>query len=198
MYQSIHQCVWCRAEDIHGRVLIHRAQCSGERPICALCQARSQVCTYDAEAGLTRIEALRRRNKELTEQNADYEIIFDVLRTEPENKAIGHLLHLRAAIDVESYANTLRQDIVTTKRQKSTIIQQAASSSSARNQGSPSENDPVVNAPPVEPVNGHSRMQDPYSSHRDGQQIQVATPMLMVDNDRRGQQSYPLTTSPQL
>lgn len=86
-----------------------------------MCQSRRQVCTYDAEAGVTRIEALRQRNKELTDQNADYELVFMTLRNLSEADSIEHLLRLRISRDVESYADVLRPDQSGTKRRRSSV-----------------------------------------------------------------------------
>lgn len=91
--------------------------------MCGLCQSRGQTCTYDAEAGLTRIEALRRRNKELAEQNANYTTIFNALRSSSEPEAIEHLRRLRASSDdAESYAEMIRQGRQLAKRRKSVAL----------------------------------------------------------------------------
>lgn len=96
-------------------------KCSGERPACTLCASKGQTCTYDAEAGLTRVEALRRKNKELAEQNADYETVFNALRNAPELEAVNHLLRLRAASDVEGYAASMKHDQDRFKRRRSSV-----------------------------------------------------------------------------
>ncbi|KAL1297065.1 hypothetical protein AAFC00_004652 [Neodothiora populina] len=91
---------------------------SGERPVCALCQTRGQACTYDAEAGVTRVEALRRRNAELVSQNADFDIVLSALRTSSDADAVNHLHQLRAAPDAETYAQVLKKQAGTSRRRK--------------------------------------------------------------------------------
>lgn len=44
----------------------------------------------------------------MNDQNAGYETIFHALRTEPETEALNHLMHLRAASDIESFAESLK------------------------------------------------------------------------------------------
>lgn len=94
---------------LQGLNLTFCYQCSGERPSCMLCQQRSQTCVYDSEAGITRVEAVRRRNKELAEQNSNYELVYNALQTAPEPEAFDHLRRLRECPNVESYARTLRE-----------------------------------------------------------------------------------------
>ncbi|KAI4831232.1 hypothetical protein E4T44_09619 [Aureobasidium sp. EXF-8845] len=86
-----------------------KVKCSGERPMCMLCQQRGQQCVYDSEAGISRVEAVRRRNKELGERNSDFELVFNALHSIPEDEAFDHLRRLRECPDVESYAGTLRK-----------------------------------------------------------------------------------------
>jgi hypothetical protein len=74
-----------------------------------LCQQRGQSCVYDSEAGISRVEAVRRRNKELGERNSDFELVFNALHSTPDNEAFDHLRRLRDCPDVESYARTLRK-----------------------------------------------------------------------------------------
>lgn len=74
-----------------------------------LCQQRGQACVYDSEAGISRVEAVRRRNKELGERNSDFELVFNALHSTPDNEAFDHLRRLRECPDVESYAKTLRK-----------------------------------------------------------------------------------------
>jgi hypothetical protein len=77
--------------------------------MCMLCQQRGQSCVYDSEAGISRVEAVRRRNKELGERNSDYELVFNALHSTPDNEAFDHLRRLRECPDVESYAKILRK-----------------------------------------------------------------------------------------
>lgn len=77
--------------------------------MCMLCQQRGQSCVYDSEAGISRVEAVRRRNKELGERNADYELVFNALRSTPAPEAFDHLRRLRECPDVETYARTIRR-----------------------------------------------------------------------------------------
>ncbi|CAD0090996.1 unnamed protein product, partial [Aureobasidium vineae] len=86
-----------------------KVKCSGERPMCMLCQQRGQSCVYDLEAGISRVEGVRRRNKELGERNSDYELVYNALHTTPELEAFEHLRRLRECPDVETYARTLRK-----------------------------------------------------------------------------------------
>ncbi|KAI4723705.1 hypothetical protein E4T48_00018 [Aureobasidium sp. EXF-10727] len=81
----------------------------GERPMCMLCQQRGQSCVYDSEAGISRVEAVRRRNKELSERNSDYELVYNALHATTELEAVEHLRALRECPDVETYARTLRK-----------------------------------------------------------------------------------------
>ncbi|KAH0259911.1 hypothetical protein KCU91_g14945, partial [Aureobasidium melanogenum] len=83
-----------------------KVKCSGERPMCMLCQQRGQSCIYDSEAGISRVEAVRRRNKELGERNSDYELVFNALHSTPEPEAFDHLRRLR---ELPGYGN-LRQN----------------------------------------------------------------------------------------
>jgi len=77
--------------------------------MCMLCQQRGQSCVYDSEAGISRVEAVRRRNKELGERNSDFELVFSALHSTPDNEAFNHLRRLRECPDVETYAKTLRK-----------------------------------------------------------------------------------------
>ncbi|KAI4728681.1 hypothetical protein E4T49_03536 [Aureobasidium sp. EXF-10728] len=86
-----------------------KVKCSGERPMCMLCQQRGQSCVYDSEAGISRVEAVRRRNKELSERNSDYELVYNALHATTELEAFDHLRALRECPDVETYARTLRK-----------------------------------------------------------------------------------------
>ncbi|KAG9657237.1 hypothetical protein KCU95_g2370, partial [Aureobasidium melanogenum] len=96
-----------------------KVKCSGERPMCMLCQQRGQSCVYDSEAGVSRVEAVRRRNKELGERNSDYELVFNALHSTPEPEAFDHLRRLRECPDVESYARTLRRSRPPTRKRPS-------------------------------------------------------------------------------
>ncbi|KAI4786866.1 hypothetical protein E4T44_13774 [Aureobasidium sp. EXF-8845] len=84
-----------------------------------LCQQRSQLCVYDSEAGISRVEAVRRRSKELGERNSDFELVFNALHSTPDNEAFDHLRRLRECPDVESYARTLRKARLTTRNRPS-------------------------------------------------------------------------------
>jgi hypothetical protein len=84
-----------------------------------LCQQRNQTCIYDAEAGVSRVEAVRRRNKQLLERNADYELVYDVLQNSTEPEAVGHLRQLRDSPNVESYARMLRRTRHSTSKRAS-------------------------------------------------------------------------------
>ncbi|KAK5999756.1 hypothetical protein QM012_005162 [Aureobasidium pullulans] len=96
-----------------------KVKCSGERPACMLCQQRGQSCVYDSEAGISRVEAVRRRNKELGERNTDYELVFSALHSTPEPEAFDHLRRLRECPDVETYARTLRISRPSTRKRQS-------------------------------------------------------------------------------
>ncbi|KAI4757657.1 hypothetical protein E4T52_10223 [Aureobasidium sp. EXF-3400] len=96
-----------------------KVKCSGERPMCMLCQQRGQSCVYDSEAGISRVEAVRRRNKELGERNADYELVFNALHSTPEPEAFDHLRRLRECPDMETYARTLRRSRPPTRKRPS-------------------------------------------------------------------------------
>ncbi|KAI5205782.1 hypothetical protein E4T39_02832 [Aureobasidium subglaciale] len=93
-----------------------KVKCSGERPMCMLCQQRGQTCLYDSEAGISRVEAVRRRNKELGERNSDYELVYSALQTTTESEAFDHLRRLRECPNVETYARTLRKSRPTTRK----------------------------------------------------------------------------------
>lgn len=84
-----------------------------------LCQQRGQSCVYDSEAGISRVEAVRRRNKELGDRNSDYELVFHALHSTPESEAYDHLRRLRECPDVESYARTLRGSRSSTRKRPS-------------------------------------------------------------------------------
>ncbi|KAG9547737.1 hypothetical protein KCU77_g3038, partial [Aureobasidium melanogenum] len=96
-----------------------KVKCSGERPMCMLCQQRGQSCVYDSEAGISRVEAVRRRNKELGERNSDYELVFNALHSTPEPEAFDHLRRLRECPDMETYARTLRKSRPSTRKRQS-------------------------------------------------------------------------------
>ncbi|KAI5272736.1 hypothetical protein E4T47_04060 [Aureobasidium subglaciale] len=93
-----------------------KVKCSGERPMCMLCQQRGQTCLYDSEAGISRVEAVRRRNKELGERNSDYELVYSALQTTTESEALDHLRRLRECPNVETYARTLRKSRPSTRK----------------------------------------------------------------------------------
>ncbi|THV81116.1 hypothetical protein D6D27_08641 [Aureobasidium pullulans] len=93
-----------------------KVKCSGERPMCMLCQQRGQTCIYDSEAGISRVEAVRRRNKELAERNSDFDLVFNALQTTPEPEAFEHLRRLRECPNVETYARTLRKSRPTSRK----------------------------------------------------------------------------------
>ncbi|KAI4749527.1 hypothetical protein E4T50_00219 [Aureobasidium sp. EXF-12298] len=96
-----------------------KVKCSGERPMCMLCQQRGQSCVYDSEAGISRVEAVRRRNKELGERNSDFELVFNALHSTPDNEAFDHLRRLRECPEVESYARALRKVRPTARKRPS-------------------------------------------------------------------------------
>ncbi|KAI4854939.1 hypothetical protein E4T45_03630 [Aureobasidium sp. EXF-8846] len=96
-----------------------KVKCSGERPMCMLCHQGCQPCVYDSDAGISRVEAVRRRSKELGERNSDFELVFHALHGTPDNQAFGHLRRLRECPDVESYARTLRKARLTTRNRPS-------------------------------------------------------------------------------
>jgi hypothetical protein len=87
--------------------------------MCMLCQQRGQSCVYDSEAGISRVEAVRRRNKELGERNSDFELVFNALHSTPDNEAFDHLRRLRECPDVESYARALRKVRPTARKRPS-------------------------------------------------------------------------------
>ena len=94
--------------------------------MCILCQQRGQSCVYDSEAGISRVEAVRRRNKELGERNSDFELVFNALHSTPDNEAFDHLRRLRECPDVESYARTLRKAQPTARKRSSAQLNDLA------------------------------------------------------------------------
>lgn len=93
-------CHWCRA---------HKTKCDGDRPACGTCRHRSNQCEYNDDPDKTPHANLRRQYRQLVEQQHDFNELFEMLRTRPEQESNMILQQLRKSANVRSTLHFIKQ-----------------------------------------------------------------------------------------
>ncbi|KAI5209664.1 hypothetical protein AUEXF2481DRAFT_80686 [Aureobasidium subglaciale EXF-2481] len=99
-----------------------RIKCDGNRPTCQPCAKRYEDCVYDVEANTTRSNALKRKNEELTKENAKLRELYAFVRDRPPREAEEIFRRIRTTqdpLDVLKHVSTAEL-----------LVAQAATSSS--------------------------------------------------------------------
>ncbi|KAI4850764.1 hypothetical protein E4T44_02555 [Aureobasidium sp. EXF-8845] len=76
-----------------------RIKCDGIRPTCQPCARRYEDCVYDVEANTTRSNALKRKNEELAQENAQLRRLYDSLLNRPLAEAEEIFRRIRSTWD---------------------------------------------------------------------------------------------------
>ncbi|KEQ73843.1 hypothetical protein M436DRAFT_81267 [Aureobasidium namibiae CBS 147.97] len=76
-----------------------RIKCDGIRPTCQPCARRYEDCVYDVEANTTRSNALKRKNEELAQENAELRRLYDFLLNRPLAEAEEIFRRIRSTRD---------------------------------------------------------------------------------------------------
>ncbi|KAI4761693.1 hypothetical protein E4T52_02640 [Aureobasidium sp. EXF-3400] len=76
-----------------------RIKCDGVRPTCQPCARRYEDCVYDVEANTTRSNALKRKNEELAQENAQLRRLYDFLLNRPLAEAEEVFRRIRSTKD---------------------------------------------------------------------------------------------------
>ena len=87
-------------------------QCDGNVPSCSTCIAVYRTeCSYDADSDHRRKGALKRDIHSLQQQNDALDVIVDSLRKLPESDAVALLHSLRADVNADVLAESLRSNV---------------------------------------------------------------------------------------
>ncbi|KAL1590819.1 hypothetical protein WHR41_00402 [Cladosporium halotolerans] len=87
-----------------------KAKCSGERPTCRSCRERHQTCEWNVEEGVTRMEDLKRKLKEATEQPQDLNRLIEAMRSGSDNESSMLLARLRVGHSIDDIVSSLPMD----------------------------------------------------------------------------------------
>jgi hypothetical protein len=72
------------------------SQCSGDRPVCKVCEEKRTSCLYDVNQGETRVTTLKSRVRGLAEDNERLASVCNALRSSSESEAQQLLAQIRA------------------------------------------------------------------------------------------------------
>lgn len=70
-------------------------KCDGQRPTCAACRSRNTSCSYEVADGVSRRDDLKQKVEQLSVRVAEFEQIFNMLRSQDDIQASNTLARLR-------------------------------------------------------------------------------------------------------
>lgn len=85
-----------------------KSKCSAERPRCSVCIERQTPCEYTTLPTKTHLEAQKRKLSNLEIKCQEYEDLFAILRSRPEEEIVHILQRLRAGEDVQTIVKTVQ------------------------------------------------------------------------------------------
>lgn len=83
-------------------------QCTGERPVCSVCENKRTECLYDTEANTTRVASLKRKYSAVTGQVENLNFLLNYLKQGSEAEAAELVRRIRASDDVDATIQLVR------------------------------------------------------------------------------------------
>ena len=111
-------CVACRKR---------KSKCDGNRPICTCCTQKDTGCVYELGPNEKPSQAMKRKNEEMQGELSNLRQLYDLLRLQPEQRAMEILRRIRAhPSDTPSSQHI--QDLADFARHAATPMQQISQS----------------------------------------------------------------------